>query len=155
MSLLGCKVLKSLFSSNQGSSLRSYNWGSVPQSQSHVSVDFPANLRLLSLGRGAGKPHILIGMVSFKGSFVSPNRTWFQLAQPPTATGFQMEKVSKLPEACNPHLSCFSHCQPHKWSAESIKGWKDLLTGGTAHLFFCLNPVSCEWENIPASGWKG
>lgn len=42
MSPLECKVLKSLFSSNQGSPLRSYNRGSVPHSQSHVPVAFPS-----------------------------------------------------------------------------------------------------------------
>lgn len=130
---LDCKVLKSLSSIKSRKPLEELTIGAqFPKAGATCPWHFPANLRLLSLGCGTVKPHILIGTVSFKGSFVSPNRTWLQLALPPTASGLQMERVSKLPEPCSPHPSCFSHCQQHTRSAESIEGWKDLLTGNSA-----------------------
>lgn len=53
--------------------------------------------------------------------------------------------------ACSPHSRCFNHCQRHKWSAES-KGGRKICR--TAHRFFCLNPVSCEWNTtLHLAGW--
>lgn len=114
-----------------------------------VRATCPANLRLLSLGRGAVKPHI--GTVSCKGNFVSKKQSVVPIGLATNSLGIPDGKSIQASQLVALTAVALITASGPKWSAESVKAQKDC---GTAHLFFRLNPVSCERNaSLHLAGW--
>lgn len=152
MSLLECKALKSPFSSNQGSPLRSHNQGSVPRSQSHVPAAFPSQSPSPISWPGVQSDLIFLLARSVSREALSPKTergsSWPCHQQPGDS---RWKKCPSFP-ACGPHCRCSNHRQ----RAQMVGGVSE--RGGkicrTAHLPFRLNPASWEWNrSLHLAGW--
>lgn len=134
------EALRSLFSSAQGSSLLNYIWGAIHQSWSDVPLVFH-NQSQFPISRPSCCPesHILVFAppVSREALSLQTDRgSIWPCHQEPCDSRWKNPQPSPHFQS-SPHPHCLIFSQHHKSSTNSLcKGWKELLMGETAHLFF-------------------